>query len=380
MVKKAKRGNKVLNAKAKATEQGKRSRVSKAGNGRKNLSQATSANSRKKNAAPGTRTLQRATSASSKQLNGRKSNKKKKKTGQADLIAVKPVQIFQEVHDRADNGRSCEVIVSDRLSSPDAAIDSQSKIEPEKVGGDSLSHIAVATPISRPPMRKIVGGKGGAVVIQAKPIVVVPQLAEKDLGEQSNDDAVQKVKHLLGVPWEPLEMRRLVGEKALSSAMALLVDAVRKACEEAARWPFAFARIISAIPSTIGMYEFLAVVLSDELATPVIARFMRIESEQVDTLHGIACERLRDKFSELCSELCRKWEMVVSGNGANAHLLIERYLVDGIDRSVQMLIGHVLVRAIGVDQNAIVSRNVMEDQDSLSIVRFGAPLMSEATN
>ena len=70
--------------------------------------------------------------------------------------------------------------------------------------------------------------------------------------------------------------------------------------------------------------------------------------------------------------------MVVSGNGADARQLIERFLVEGIDPLVQVLIGQVLVQALRSARGTGVRSDNLS-QDSLSIVRFSAPLVSEAT-
>jgi hypothetical protein len=143
----------------------------------------------------------------------------------------------------------------------------------------------------------------------------------------------------------PLHMRAFLGLVEWQSKLA-------------AAWPFAFARFMSKIPQQMGSDEFAALVTGIDRSSEEVGATFGWEAAETSAILAQGQGRLASLFETECPDLHRQWNIALRGSGVDVNQLVQRYVVDSLNREFQMLLGRILARAmssegIGTEQASI---------------------------
>lgn len=127
-----------------------------------------------------------------------------------------------------------------------------------------------------------------------------------------------------------------------------LMSMAKKECEAATKWPFPFAKFIATLPSDICGLEFAMLVLNLEHAVGYIAAKTKLSDSRVADLIVAGNQALSNKFATECLEMNRKVRTQLAGSGVDVDSLIERFLISQVDRSFQVLLCALILKALGV--------------------------------
>lgn len=118
-------------------------------------------------------------------------------------------------------------------------------------------------------------------------------------------------------------------------------------CRLAGAWPFAFARFMGKVPQRIGSDEFLALSSSFERPAAQVGELHGWSAEEVRLLMNRGREQLVGLFEHECPDVHRQWNIALRGAGVAVDHLVQRYLVDALNREFQMLLGRMTAQAMG---------------------------------
>lgn len=132
-------------------------------------------------------------------------------------------------------------------------------------------------------------------------------------------------------------------------------------CKLAGAWPFAFARFMSKIPQRLGSDEFLALAGAVDRAVGEVGRAFEWEESQTAALIERGRQQLLGLFEGECPDVHRQWNIALRGAGVVVDQLVQRYVVDSLNREFQLLLGRVLAQAM-----------ILVQDDSQGVSRWGA--------
>lgn len=125
-------------------------------------------------------------------------------------------------------------------------------------------------------------------------------------------------------------------------------------CRLAGAWPFAFARFMAKVPQRMGSDEFLALSSSFERPAAQVGELHGWSSEEVRLLMNRGREQLVGLFEQECPDVHRQWNIALRGAGVAVDHLVQRYLVDALNREFQMLLGRMTAQSM---DPALLSEN-----------------------
>lgn len=157
-------------------------------------------------------------------------------------------------------------------------------------------------------------------------------------------EADQKKALRASVPVEPAWRPN---EKRYGAALRAFFGLVEWQCKLAAAWPFAFARFMARIPQRMGSDEFGALALAVDRGTDAAAELLGVDPAEVGALVERGREQIAALFESESPDLERQWNIALRGSGVVVDHLIQRYVVDSLNREFQMLLGRMLVLALG---------------------------------
>lgn len=192
----------------------------------------------------------------------------------------------------------------------------------------------------RSPRRRIVDGKKG--IIEVAP-VVKEQPAESVATVRTAEKTLVLEESLGRAPfveWNTPPREFPVG-------MRVLVALVHAELAKAAASPFSFARLLEALPRFLSATEFMLLAFGAEVSNDEFSRAFGVSSMHIAHYKQTAQEELRERFSALCPDLYRQWAAAAGGKGVRVDSLVERFLITSVDKEVQLLIGSLLVVALG---------------------------------
>ena len=230
-------------------------------------------------------------------------------------------------------------------------VPSGSSVDPKESSTEPLSRKAGSAPAaaSRAPRRVVIDRAGPAETV----VAVLP--GDRAADSAKKEPPVQDAPAQNQVEQAPLPR---IGWSALPGSVPqyLRVFAVlcARECERASAWPFSFARLIAMLPKLLSGYEFLILALRTEHEDLFVAHMLGLDVLSIAKAGMQGSQALQDKFSEICTDMERQWSVMLSGAGADEKSLIERYLVEGIDRGIQKLTAAMLLRALGA-KNPVVN-------------------------
>lgn len=207
--------------------------------------------------------------------------------------------------------------------------------------------IAPALP-ARAPVRKIMGEDRALTIVPklqplaavvSEPLVepeliaVIPVIPKEELPETKSS-------------WENLP-------RFIPTTQRFLLGMALKECLAAADWPFPFAKFISSLPAEICGVDMTLLLLGLENSPEEIAEMCGVRAERIQAHQERGETVLRDSFAAACPEIGRKWGTQLSGLGMGVEPLIERYLVSKVDRNFQMIVGALILRAMGAKNAAL---------------------------
>lgn len=126
-----------------------------------------------------------------------------------------------------------------------------------------------------------------------------------------------------------------------------LLGLVEWHCKLAAAWPFAFARFMAKIPQTLSSDQFAALASAVDGSSADTARAVGHDEATVLSLIESGRARLRELFEAECADVSRQWNIALRGTGFSPDNLIQRYLVDSLNREFQVLLGKMTIGALG---------------------------------
>lgn len=205
---------------------------------------------------------------------------------------------------------------------------------------------------SRAPRKVIVDAKAGIQVVDATapsaPLATAVALNEAPAPASPE---LQPAPALPQMAWRSLP-------ESVPLVLRVLADLSAAECQRAASSPFSFARFMAALPTLIGGYELLALVLSVDHEAGQAAAMLNLEAETVSRGCQTAADILQENLYESCPDMHRHWSAMLNGTGLKEQQLIEPYLVPGIEHSFQVLVGRILLKALRARNNKVVPINL----------------------
>ncbi len=117
-------------------------------------------------------------------------------------------------------------------------------------------------------------------------------------------------------------------------------------CKLAAAWPFAFARFMATIPQRLSSDQFVALAAAVDGALSDVAHAVGRDEATTIALIEAGRARLVEIFEADCPEIHRQWNIVLRGSGVAIDALIQRYVIDSLNREWQMLLGAMIIGAL----------------------------------
>jgi hypothetical protein len=299
----------------------------------------------------------KASKPTSKKTAPKKAAPKRKAAGKPRLVAV-PKKV---------------TLPKKAVLSPTPAAKPQVKVAQEPVARTPKLTVVPApqpTVPTRAPLRKVYGANNTITIVPkpgaqpaAAPVEAAAVPSEPELPvlkEVPRPEVVQKIEkpERPKLAWTDLP-------SALPAQVKFLVDAAKKECAGAGAWPFAFAKFIASLPDTLCGFEFAALVMSLEHAPDAIAEICKVDQELVEDMLIRGSSDLQDTFSSHCPEIFRKWRAHIGGSALGVESLVEQHLLAKVDRNFQVMLGAVLLKAMGA-KNALVNVTPLRDRWSVS--------------
>lgn len=238
----------------------------------------------------------------------------------------------------------------------------QRRLRAENLQKENRAHgdaaLLAAVP-QRAPRKIVLDAKAGIKVFSAQPppIAVERAAAPEPIPEQDTP-ATEPAADAACAPVAPKVEWHALPEPVPLYLRALATFSAAE-CQRASSNPFPFARFVAELPNLIGGYEFLCLVLALEHNADAIAGMLRLETATVASACQVAEELLREALYGRCPETHRQWSAMLNGPGAEEQLLMERYLVPGVERGFQLLIGRLLLKALGARNPKAAGRPVL---------------------
>ncbi len=138
-----------------------------------------------------------------------------------------------------------------------------------------------------------------------------------------------------------------------------LLGLVEWHCRLASSWPFAFARFMAKVPQRMGSDEFVALAYAVDRPAAEAGGLFGWSNDELDALIERGREQLLGVFESECSDVHRQWNIALRGAGVAVDHLVQRYLVDSLNREFQMLLGRMTASAMsaGLSSESGVSAN-----------------------
>lgn len=147
--------------------------------------------------------------------------------------------------------------------------------------------------------------------------------------------------------------------------MRALLSLALKESKQAAGTPFPFARLAEELPKICGATEFLLLAVDRGNTLSALHALLDLAEADVAEWERMVREVVSEKFMEINPYMCRQCSIALGGKGVDAEALLERYLVEGLDRNYQRLIGKVLFRSIQTENSDCSASSARTSSSSL---------------
>lgn len=271
--------------------------------------------------------------------------------------------------------------VSSRKTAPKAL--KQAKTRPSTT---PVAKAPVAPPVAveavpalppRPPQRKVIEG-GTVIPLPPKPSNGSDEIFAVKSGttpalttKQSNSTPTFPNISLVSAPVteQPKPQAKKIAWNALPANfpphLKWMVISAQRECENAAAWPFPFAKFFAALPGTLCAMEFVALLLNLDNNSVEIAEICGLDSDDAENLINSARSNFDELFANTCPDLHRKWRTRLGGSGLGVESLIDQHLVMKVDRDFQLAIGSIILLCMGAT-NPIVNGRQQRDRWSVN--------------
>lgn len=248
----------------------------------------------------------------------------------------------------------------------------QSKIVTPKIAEPEVE-VQLSQP-SRAPRRIILGAGGVTSIVPVpQPVVSSPigNLAVAETPQETMSTvpqlASQLVPHVASRLVEIPILERFAWNALPSNIPAhikFLIARAAQECEHANSWPFAFAKFIALLPKEVCGMGFAIMIMSLDNNSMNIAKLIGYNEEKVNAYIENTRNQIEEKFSSLCGEIYRKWTAQLVGGAKEIESIIEHYLISKLDKSLQIMIGEVVLKVIGAE-NPVIAGQFYRNQWSL---------------
>jgi len=238
------------------------------------------------------------------------------------------------------------------------------KLDPPK-----LSVVSTPTAPTRAPMRRVFGA-GNKITIVPKRMpeenltqttTVTPTPITVPVQEEQVETSSVKVKApmptiqeapklVVKAPPPPAPLPKLAWSelpKNYPAPVKFLLSMAKKECDSASTWPFSFAKFVTSLPQVICGREFGLLFMSLERSNEEIASACKLKPEEVEAILVSAENNIKEAFDSTCPEIARKCRTQLAGTGMGLESFIEQYVVSKVDRNFQVMLGAMLLKAMG---------------------------------
>lgn len=201
---------------------------------------------------------------------------------------------------------------------------------------------------ARLPVRKVIGraAKPDQTVASVSPTAAEPRAPQT---QTAASVAVQTVNVAVSTGVVP-EGRKIAWDaipRGVPAHIKFLMKSIAAECANAAAWPFPMGEFLANLPSRICAHEFACMLLSLEHDSARIAELCGIPESDAASLVALGTYHLMEYFSTTCPDMDRKWRAHSAGPGIGVEPLVDPHLVPKVDRNMQLVIGRLLLAALG---------------------------------
>ena len=202
---------------------------------------------------------------------------------------------------------------------------------------------AITAQPPRAPQRKVLGGSSAFIRVENvaettatvapvlnQPVIVAPAPKKPTPAE---------VAPIPKISWQKVSV-------SLPPQTRFLVSMAENECRAASVWPFPYAKFLAALPDQICGQGLGLLLLELDFEGEALEKKTKFAPDFMQRLMEQERSQLLDLFTATCPEMYRKLKTQIGGAGLSIENLLERYLVAKVDRSFQLTIGAVILRAL----------------------------------